>query len=67
MAGDTKLEESVAHLSRAMEELSEVVARQDAEIADLQRRIAMLMQREAEREAAQGGSVALGDGRPPHW
>ena len=63
----TALEETVAHLSRTVEDLSEVIARQDGEIDRLTRRVAMLMQREAEREADAGTSVPLADQRPPHW
>jgi len=62
-----KLEETVAHLGRVVEELSDVVARQEDEITRLKRRQGMLMQREAEREAAEGSGVQLGDERPPHW
>ena len=62
-----KLEEQIAHLIRTVEELSEVVARQDQEIAVLTRRVAMLMQREAAREAEGSGGVVLGDERPPHY
>ncbi len=62
-----KLEEQIAHLSRTVEDLSEVVARQDTDIALLQRRVQLLMGREAEREAAGGGGVVLGDERPPHY
>ena len=62
----TSLEERIAHLARAVDDLSDVVARQAADIDRLTRRVTMLMEREAEREA-DGGSLALGDGRPPHW
>ena len=62
-----KLEETVAHLSRMFDELSDVVARQEAEIERLARRVAMLMQREAEREADQSGTATLTDQKPPHW
>lgn len=62
-----KLEESVAHLNRVVEDLSDVLAHQVDEITKLKRRLDMLMEREAEREAAQGGGVQLGDQRPPHW
>ena len=61
------LEEKVAHLQRVVEELSDVVARQDAEVARLTRRVEMLMQREAERELDAGGTVPLADQKPPHW
>lgn len=68
MASDvTALEERIAHLTRMVDDLSDVVARQDGEIADLQRRVAMLLEREAGREAAEGAAVVLGDERPPHY
>ena len=63
----TALEETVAHLVRTVEDLSEVVARQDGEITRLTRRVEMLSMREAEREAEAGSSVPLADQRPPHW
>lgn len=62
-----RLEESLAHVTRLAEELSEVVARQDAELARLAHRVEMLMTREAEREAEDGGTIPLADQRPPHW
>lgn len=61
----TTLEERVAHLLRAVDDLSEVVARQDREIALLQARVAMLVEREAEREAQAIRDVPID--RPPHW
>jgi SlyX protein len=62
-----KLEEMVAHLVRVVDDLSDVVARQEDEIATLTRRVAMLMNRAAEREVAEGGTVPLADQKPPHW
>ncbi|WP_434802207.1 SlyX family protein [Paracoccus sediminicola] len=62
-----RLEEAIAHLTRMVEELSEVVARQDREIARLQARVGMLLDREAEREAESGSGIPLADQRPPHW
>ena len=62
-----KLEEQVAHLTRVVEDLSDVIARQDGEVARLTRRVEMLMQREAERELDAGGSAPLADQKPPHW
>ena len=47
-----QLEERIAHLESALGDVSDMVARQDAEIARLTRRIEMLMSREAEREFA---------------
>jgi SlyX protein len=63
----TAAEEQIAHLSRTVDDLSEVVTRQEAEIARLSQRLAQLMQREAERELDAGGTVPLADVRPPHW
>lgn len=60
------VEERVAHLIRSVDELSEVVARQDTEIRRLSRFVGQLVEREADREAAQG-SIPLADQRPPHW
>ena len=62
-----KLEESVAHLARMLDDMSDVGARQDRDIATLTRRVAMLMQREAEREVDAGGTIPLADQKPPHW
>lgn len=62
-----KLEEQIAHLGRTVEDLSDIVARQEAEIVTLNRRVHMLMQREGEREASGGGAVVLGDEQPPHY
>ncbi|MCR9115111.1 MAG: SlyX family protein [Rhodobacteraceae bacterium] len=61
------LEEKIAHLTRTVEDLSEVVARQETEIAMLNRRVQLLMEREAEREASVDGQMVLTDQRPPHW
>lgn len=62
-----EIEEALAHLLRTVDELSEVVSRQDAEIARLKARVQMLMEREAEREADASGGVPLADKPPPHW
>ncbi|MBF9049097.1 SlyX protein [Roseobacter sp. HKCCD9010] len=67
MTSQAELEEQIAHLVRTVEDLSEVVARQDADIATLTRRVEMLMMREAEREVDGGGTVPLADQKPPHW
>lgn len=62
-----KIEEQIAYLSCTVDDLSEVVARQEAEIVTLNRRVHMLMQREGERDANGGGSVVVGNERPPHY
>ena len=61
------LEERIAHLTRMAEDLSDVVARQDGQIAQLERRVLRLMERAAEQEVANGGTAPLADQRPPHW
>lgn len=60
------LEERIAHLIRAVDDLSDVVARQQAEIDRLVRRVQLLLEREAEREA-QGLGSAEANVPPPHW
>ncbi|WP_425039649.1 SlyX family protein [Primorskyibacter sp. S187A] len=61
------LQERVAHLEKLAEELSDQVARQNNQIDVLEHRVAMLMRREAEREAEGSGGVVIGDERPPHY
>lgn len=58
-------EVQIAHLTRVVEDLSDVVARQATEIALLTRRVEMLMEREAEREA--DGVALIADQPPPHY
>ncbi len=67
MGGHEALETRIAHLMRAVDDLSDVVAAQGREIDVLTRRVAMLMAREAEREADGEGAAPLADQRPPHW
>lgn len=68
MSDTTQMEEQLAHLAKAVDDLSDVVARQDVEIALLTRRVERLMAREAEREGdANPGSIPLADQKPPHW
>ena len=66
MAAIEAIEERLAHLIRAVEDLSDVVARQDREITSLTRRVQMLMEREAERELMAGEAPAA-NVPPPHW
>jgi SlyX protein len=66
MSDLTRLEEQIAHLTRVTDDLSEVVARQEREIARLSRLVGLLAEREAEREAT-GGAIPLADQKPPHW
>lgn len=61
------LEEQIAHLTRTVDELNEVVTAQAADLDVLKRRVQLLMEREAAREAEGSGGVVLGDERPPHY
>jgi len=61
------LEEQIAHLTRTVEDLSDIVARHEHELALVTQRAQMLMAREAERESQGGGGVMVGDERPPHY
>lgn len=63
----TQLEEQVAHLTRVVDDLSDIIARRETEIDKITRRMAMLMEREAQREVDDGGTAPIGDQRPPHW
>ena len=62
-----EIEEKLAHLIRAVADHSDTEAAQQNEITTLNRRVQMLMQREAERASNADGVVHLGDERPPHW
>ena len=61
------LEEKTAELLKTTDELSDVIARQEREIAILTHRVQMLMVREGERESQAGDSIVMGDERPPHY
>lgn len=62
----TVLEERLAHLERAAEELSDIVTAQRGEIDRLTRLVDMLTQREAQRDS-DAGAYPFTDERPPHW
>jgi len=62
-----RAEELIAHLARVVDDLSDVLTRQEAQIARLERRVGLLVEREAEREAEGGAAMPLADQRPPHW
>ena len=59
------IETALAHLSKVNDELSDIVADQFKRVEALERRVEMLMQREAERESE--GIDYVADQRPPHW
>ena len=61
----TALESRIAHLERTIEELSDVIARQDRDMQKMERKLDLLIERQGQPEA--DGGVFLGDQRPPHW
>ncbi|QFS84198.1 hypothetical protein FIU97_15700 [Roseivivax sp. THAF40] len=62
-----RIEERLAHLIAQIDDLSDVVARQDRTIDTLTAQVARLMQREATREADNSGAHLYADERPPHY
>ncbi|EYD70727.1 SlyX family protein [Limimaricola hongkongensis] len=64
MSTEIDIEEKLSHLMRAVDDLSDVVARQEREIAVLTRQVQRLTER---AEADAEGSITLTDQRPPHW
>ncbi|WP_354543617.1 SlyX family protein [Roseovarius sp. MBR-78] len=63
----TEIEEKLAHLIRAVDDLSEVVARQDREIDRLAAQVAWLARRAGDQARDGEGGIVLGDERPPHY
>lgn len=61
------MEEQMAHMNRVVEDLSDVVARQQGELDRLGRIVEALRMRAAEQESDGGGGIVLGDERPPHY
>lgn len=62
-----KLEERIAHLTRTVDDLSDIIARQTKDLDRLLRLTQLLAQREAERESDGSGAIPLADQKPPHW
>jgi len=58
------MEERVAHLTRTVDDLSDIIARQADEIDRLTRRMALVLDRMAGPDE---GDAVLTDQRPPHW
>jgi SlyX protein len=63
----TALEEHATHQAATLEELSGVVAAQAEQIARLERRVQLLMERAAQMEADTSPGAPLADQKPPHW
>ncbi len=67
MTDRQRLEERIAHLERVIDDLSDVVARQDRQLAEMAGHVATLIERQAARDAEATGGVVLGDEKPPHY
>ena len=65
MTPNLALEERIAHLNRAVDDLSDVVTRQGREIDRLTRIVSLLAEREAERDST--GTAPEANQKPPHW
>lgn len=63
----TTLEEHTTHQAATLEELSSVVAEQAEQIARLERRVRLLMERAAQMESDTMSGAPLADQKPPHW
>ena len=60
------LEEQIAHLTRAMEDLSDVVAKQDTELRHLKQLVESLGKKIQGPDSESGG-IIFSDERPPHY
>ena len=60
------LEEQIAHLTRAMEDLSDVVAKQDTELRHLTQLVESLGKKIQGQDSESGG-IIFSDERPPHY
>lgn len=61
-----KLEILLTEQAAIIEDLHQMVATQDREIAELRRHVRLLLSRAAESDQGDGGAV-LADQKPPHW
>lgn len=62
-----RLEETVADLVRQTDDLSDQLRESFDRIAVLERRMDVLLRREAERDEDAGIAPPIADQRPPHW
>lgn len=63
----TELEIQLAHATRVVEELSDIIAKQADRLDLAERRIQMLMERAAEQEAQSLSGEVVGNQPPPHY
>lgn len=61
------LQEHIAHLTKDVQDLSDIVAQQAKTIDLLSRRVGLLLEAEAQRQAEAGNVAIMGDERPPHY
>lgn len=62
-----RLEERIAHLEHALDEASAEAVALARRVEMLERRLALVLERLAQAEFDEGGTVPLADWRPPHW
>ncbi len=61
----TELEIQMSHQTQVIDDLSDIVARQDIELAKLARKMTLLLENAADSQSS--GGVVLADQKPPHW
>ncbi len=61
----TELEIQMSHQTQVIDDLSDIVARQDIELAKLARKMTLLLENAADAQSS--GGVVLADQKPPHW
>lgn len=61
----TALEEQISHLMKTVDELSDVIARQENDLDKMQRRLGMLMDAEVSRQADGEGRLPSPINAPP--
>jgi SlyX protein len=57
----------ISHITRSVEELSDLVAKQADQIDRLNARFQMLVDRLSKQNSGEDSDVPLLDQRPPHW
>lgn len=57
----------ISHISRSVEELSDLVAKQADQIDRLNARFQMLVDRLSKQDSGEDSDVPLLEQRPPHW
>jgi SlyX protein len=63
----TILEEKISHITKTLDELSDVVAQQDNRINKMVTHLEKLMKLIAEQGEQDSGGIYLADSKPPHY